>query len=148
MNAISLGRDAIFRVEVLVRPPLRPLLGRHEGVNLARCVLRWLVQENQEASQPTGEVGQDTFSLTLRVERANAEISLRRDGARLADEWRADDSVRVGVSVAGSRSSPADINLPLVDEIERQSRLSFWRCIPYRRSDRPVRHRRALLLCP
>jgi len=58
-------RDAIFCVEVRVRPPLRPLLGWHEGVNPACYVLRWLVQENQEASQPTGEVGQGAFSLFL-----------------------------------------------------------------------------------
>ena len=68
--------DAIFRVEVLVRPPLRPLLGWYELVNLARCVLRWLVQKNEKASQPAGEVRQSAVSLTLGVEGANAEISL------------------------------------------------------------------------
>src|ERR1700682_2438100 len=86
--------DAIFRVEVLVRPPPRPLLGWHKGVDLARCVLGWLMQKNQETSQSTGEVGQDAFSVILGVERANAEIRLRRNGARLSDEWRADNSVR------------------------------------------------------
>ena len=67
--------DAIFRVEVLVRPPPCPLLGWHERVDLARCVLGWLVQKNEEASQPTGEVGQDAFSLILGVEWANAEAA-------------------------------------------------------------------------
>jgi len=57
------GSQVILRVEVLIRPPLRPLLCWHEGVDLARGVLGWLVQENQEASQPTGEIGQDAFSL-------------------------------------------------------------------------------------
>src|SRR6266576_335445 len=70
------GGDAVFGVEVLVRPPPCPLLGWHERVDLARCVLGWLVQKNEEASQPTGEVGQDAFSLILGVEWANAEISL------------------------------------------------------------------------
>ena len=57
--------EAILRVEVPVRPLLGPSLGRHEGVDLSRRVLRWLVQENQEARQATGEVGQNTFGLTL-----------------------------------------------------------------------------------
>src|SRR5439155_12429031 len=69
--------DAIFRVEVLVRPSPRPLLGWHEGVDLACYVLGWLVQENQETSQSTGAVGQDAFSLILRIERTDAQIGLR-----------------------------------------------------------------------
>jgi hypothetical protein len=79
-------------------------------------VLRWLVQKNQEASQTTRKVGQDAFGLFLGVERANAEIGLRRDGARLSNERRADDSVRICVLVAGPWSSGANINLPVVDE--------------------------------
>ena len=35
--------DAVFGVEVLVRPPPRPVLERHKGVDLARGVLGWLV---------------------------------------------------------------------------------------------------------
>src|SRR5882762_8182545 len=68
--------DAIFRVEILVRPLLRPLLCRHERIDLASCVLRWLVQENEEASQSARQVGQDTFSVTLGIERTNAEVGL------------------------------------------------------------------------
>ena len=59
------GGEIIFRVEVLIRPLLGPLLGWHEGVDLSSCVLRWFVQENQEASQPTGKVSQNAFGLTL-----------------------------------------------------------------------------------
>src|SRR5713101_5736067 len=68
--------EAVLCVEVLVGPPLRPLLNWHERVDLASNVLGRLVQKNQEASQPAGEVGRDAFSVTLRVERANAEIGL------------------------------------------------------------------------
>src|SRR5262249_26998742 len=120
--------ESIFRVEVRVRPRLGPILGWHEGVNLSRCVLRWLVQENQEASQPTGEVGQNAFGLTLRAERANTEIRFRTDAAGLSDEWSADDPVRVGISVAGPRSGPAHIDLPLVDEVSA-SRDRASRCV-------------------
>ncbi len=56
--------ETIFQVEVFVCPPLRPLLHRHERVDLARYVLGWLMQKNQEASEPTGKVGQDAFSVT------------------------------------------------------------------------------------
>ena len=69
-------REVILRVEILVRPSLRPFLGRHECVDLASCVLGRLVQENQETSQPTSEVGKDTLSLALRVERTDAEVGL------------------------------------------------------------------------
>src|SRR5687768_12712895 len=109
--------EGIFRVEVLVRPLAGPLLGWHKGVDLSRCVLRWLVQKNQEASQPTREVGQNAFGLTLGVKRANAEIRFRRNAPWLPDEWRTDDPVRVGISVAGPRSGPAHIDLPFVDEV-------------------------------
>src|SRR6266545_5813902 len=54
--------ESIFRVEVLVRPLPAPLLGWYEGVDLARCMLGWLVKKNEEASQPTGEVGQSALS--------------------------------------------------------------------------------------
>ena len=54
----------------------RPFLRRYEGVDLARRVLGWLVQEYQEARKPTGEIGQGAFRLTPRVERADAEIGL------------------------------------------------------------------------
>lgn len=49
--------EVILGVEVFVRPPLRPLLRRHEGVNFARRVLRGLVQKYQETSQPTRQIG-------------------------------------------------------------------------------------------
>src|SRR3954471_19756550 len=61
--------NAILLVEVFVRPPPPPLLGWDEGVNLAICVLGWLVQKNEEASQPTAEVGQDTLGFSFRLER-------------------------------------------------------------------------------
>src|SRR6266849_6641744 len=77
------GGDAIFRVEDLVHPLPRPLLGWYEGVDLARCVLGWLVQKDQEARQPTGEVGQGTFCLTLRVERPDIHVRPRRDASGL-----------------------------------------------------------------
>src|SRR5208337_1900944 len=53
---------AILLVEVTVRPWPRPFLGRHEGVNLARRVLGWLVQENQKTRQPTAEIRQGALS--------------------------------------------------------------------------------------
>src|SRR5262245_12591756 len=71
------GGEAVFRVEVFVRPPRGPLLDRYEGINFASDVLGWLVQKYKEARQPTGEVGQDTFRFALRVERANAQIRFR-----------------------------------------------------------------------
>ena len=42
-------RDTVFCVEVFVRPYPIPLLGWNERVNLAVCVLRWLMQKDQEA---------------------------------------------------------------------------------------------------
>src|SRR5262245_66217546 len=60
------SRDAILSVEVIVCPFPCPLLCRNERVDPARRVLGWLVQKDQEASQPTGEVGQDTLGLCLR----------------------------------------------------------------------------------
>ena len=48
--------DAVFGVQVLVRPALGPVLRGHEGVNLARGVLGWLVQQNQQPSQPTAKI--------------------------------------------------------------------------------------------
>ena len=68
--------DAVFGVEVLVRPQPRPLLSRYESIDLTCGVLRWLVQKDQKASQPTGEVRQNTPGLGLRVERADTEIGL------------------------------------------------------------------------
>src|SRR5581483_12133036 len=94
--------EAVLGVQVLVGPGAVPFLCWHERVDLASGVVRWLVQENQEASQPTGEVGQDARCLTLGVERAYAEIRLRRDAPRLPDERCADDPVRVGVLVSGT----------------------------------------------
>src|SRR5450830_351333 len=117
LNELDLGRrDVIFCVQFFVRPSLCPLLRGHEGVNLACGVLRWLVQKNQKASQPTGEVGQDTFGLDLRVERPNIHICPRRDASRLTDEWCTDDPVRVGVSVASTRSSATNEDFPLVED--------------------------------
>ena len=48
--------ESVFRVKVLVSPLLFPLLDGHEGVDFARNVLGGLVQEDQEARQPTGKV--------------------------------------------------------------------------------------------
>lgn len=135
------GGERIFFVEILVRPLPGPLLGRHERVNLARCVLGWLVQKNKEASQSTGEVGQNALGLGLGVKRTNAEIRLRRDAASIPDEWRTDNSMRISVLVTGPRRSIACEKLPLVDEVSASRDRAV--CIPYRRSDRPTRHRRA-----
>src|SRR4051794_30367064 len=99
--------EIVLRVQVLVRPAFCPVLSRHERVDLARRVLGWFVQKDEEASQTAGEVGQGTLSVTLRLEGPNAEIGLRRDGLGLPDERRANDPVRVGVSVSGARSGPA-----------------------------------------
>src|ERR1700683_943686 len=109
-------RESIFRVEILIRPLLSPLLGRHEGVDLACHVLGWLVQQNQKTSQPTEEVGQSAFGLTLRVERANAEIRFRRNAPGFSNEWRADDPMRVGVFVSSPRCGVATEQFPLADE--------------------------------
>ena len=109
-------RDAVFGVQVFVRPLLCPLLCRHEGVHLARGVLRRFMQKNQKTRQPAGQVRQGTFGLALTVERADAEIRFRTNTARLANEGRAENAVRVCITVAGARCGTTHINLPLVDE--------------------------------
>ena len=63
--------QAVLLVQLLVGPWLVEVLHWNKRVNLARRVLGWLVQKNQEASQSAGEVGQDAFSLTLGAERSN-----------------------------------------------------------------------------
>src|SRR4051794_23401721 len=63
--------EGIFRVEVRVCPPPGPILGWHKGIDFARDVLGRLVQENQEASQPTGEIAQNALGLGLGVKRAD-----------------------------------------------------------------------------
>ena len=45
------GRDAIFGIQILIRPALGPVLRRHEGIDLSRGVLGWLMQQNQQACQ-------------------------------------------------------------------------------------------------
>ena len=109
-------RDAVFGVQILVRPFFVPLLSWDEGVDLACGVLRRLVQKNQQAGQTACEVRQGAFGLALAVERADAEIGFGTDAAWLTNKRRAEDAVRVGVAIAGARRSTADINLPFVDE--------------------------------
>src|SRR5271157_1542412 len=124
------GGKAILLVEVTVRPRPRPLLGRNEGVNLAICVLRWLVQKNEEAGQPTAEVGQDTLGFSFRLERPDVVVRPRRDASWLSDKWCAEDPMGVGVSIAGTRSSRADENFPLVED--GSFLLNFRSCdVPY-----------------
>src|SRR5438105_4155417 len=77
------GGQTVLGVEVLVCPSLRPRLRWYKRVNLACCALGWLMQKNQESRQPTEEVGQRALCLPPGVERAYADISLRRNGARL-----------------------------------------------------------------
>jgi len=40
-------RYAVFCVKLFIRPRPIPLLDWNEGIDLAVCVLRWLVQEDQ-----------------------------------------------------------------------------------------------------
>lgn len=75
------------------------------------------MQQYQKAGKPTGKVGQSGFGLTFCFEGSDAKISFGRNTARLPHERCADDFVRVGVFVAGSGSSPANVNFPLVDEV-------------------------------
>lgn len=101
--------DPVSGVQVFVGPLLRPRLGGHEGVDLACDMLGWLVQENQKARQPAGEIGQGAFGLASGIKRADAEIGFRGNTARFPEERCADDSVRVGVLVAGAwRSIPGE----------------------------------------
>src|ERR1051326_7790820 len=74
------------------------------------------MQKEQEASQPTREVGQDTLGLSLRIEWSYIHVRPRRDASGLSDKWCANDPVRVGVSVAGTWSSSADEHFPLVED--------------------------------
>src|SRR6266403_2145486 len=109
--------EGIFRVEVRVRPPPRPVLGWHKGVDLARDVLGWLVQKYEEARQPTAEVGQNALGLGLGVKGAKAEIRLRGDAAWFANERRTDNPVRISVLITGPRGGIACEKFPLVDEV-------------------------------
>src|ERR1700730_7716702 len=109
--------SAILFVEQIVCPWFCPLLSWNEGVDPARGIVRRLVQENQKARQPTGEIGQGAFGLGFRVEWANAQIRLRTDAARLADERCADNLVGISVFIPRAWSGEADEDLPFVDEI-------------------------------
>ena len=110
-------RQAVFRVEISVRPLSGPILRWHEGVNLTRGVLRRFVQKNQQAREPTGEVGQNTLGLALGIKRPDAQIGFGTDAARLTNEGCTEDAMRIGVAIAGAGRSAANINLPLVNSI-------------------------------
>jgi hypothetical protein len=89
-------------------------LRRDERVDLPRCVLRRLVQQDKEPGESACQVGQGVLGRHLRVKWTDREVGFRADRLWLTQKRSADDLVRVGVPVSRSGSRTTDKDLPSI----------------------------------
>ena len=84
----------------MIVPVSRPILGRNEGIDLPRGVLRGLVKEDEKARQTAAEVRQRALRLSSCIEGSDAEVRLGGDAPALAKEGSADDPMGIGVLIS------------------------------------------------
>src|SRR5690625_2128238 len=61
-------RESVLLVKIMIVPVSRPILGRNEGIDLPRGVLRGLVKEDEKARQTAAEVRQRALRLSSCIE--------------------------------------------------------------------------------